>query len=68
MAGRAAERRRQREAAEAEREAAERTALLTRRLDPDMPDGHEAHHWHARGNGYDCSCGQLHGGIWLLIP
>lgn len=68
MAAKAAVRREAAEAAEREREKARRREIIAAGLDPDMPEGHEAHHWHTRGNTHQCSCGQLPGGIWSFIP
>lgn len=68
MAAAAAGRRKVREAAQEASEKARRREIIAAGHDPDMPEGHEAHHWHTRGNGYECSCGQLIGGIWSFIP
>ena len=35
--------------------------------EPDMPTGHEGHHYHVRGNGIDCSCGKI-GGCFSFVP
>jgi hypothetical protein len=53
MAARAAERAERRRAAEPP--------------EPDMPTGHEGHHNHVRGNGIDCSCGEV-GGCFSFAP
>jgi len=68
MAAAAAARRAAAERKREEAEEARRQEVIAAGFDPDMPEGHEAHHWHARGNGYECSCGQLHGGIWSFVP
>ena len=69
MAARAAERTAQRKAAEAAAEEAARQALLAAGLDPDMPEGHQAHHWHipAGANYMVCSCGESNfDGCWSI--
>ena len=68
MAARAAQRATRQRQAEEAAETARRQAILAAGFDPDMPEGHESHHWHCQGNGYVCSCGQLHGGIWSWAP